>query len=330
MTWNSNLTNLRDILADLYFTVQDSRQVVEEAGLQPSFIEFSNKAVTNWHNILRYAQKRHKVQSIIEVAQKDYPENQFLTLAKENGLTAVRGIDIEDQVNWQAEEDADQLEKIMGRQSTFLPISFLENGYKKAHSVVRVLRGDQDSGSGFVIDNNLLITNNHVLPTEEEAAKAIIQFNYQQSITGLDAPISEFNLGPEEIFFTSKQNDWTVVKVQGNANAKWGAIKLTHTNIQKKDRVIIIQHPGGGPKQIALYHNIIVFADESRVQYLTDTLPGSSGSPVFDNEWRVVALHHSGGWLREPGSKQKYYRNEGIHINVVIDGLIEAGLYTVS
>jgi V8-like Glu-specific endopeptidase len=62
---------------------------------------------------------------------------------------------------------------------------------------------------------------------------------------------------------------------------------------------------------------------DRRIHYLTDTLPGSSGSPVFDQRWRVVALHHSGGWLREPGSESKraYLRNEGILIDAVIDGL---------
>jgi V8-like Glu-specific endopeptidase len=92
------------------------------------------------------------------------------------------------------------------------------------------------------------------------------------------------------------------------------------------DRVNIIQHPGGGPKQLAFFHNVVAFADDSRIQYLTDTLPGSSGSPVFDKDWRLVGLHHSGGWLPEPGSKQTYYRNEGININVVLKGLEAANL----
>lgn len=52
------LTNLRDVLADLYVTVQDSRRVVEDAGLRPAFIEFNNKAINNWQNILREANRR--------------------------------------------------------------------------------------------------------------------------------------------------------------------------------------------------------------------------------------------------------------------------------
>ena len=30
------------------------------------------------------------------------------------------------------------------------------------------------------------------------------------------------------------------------------------------------------------------------MHYETDTAPGSSGSPVFNDQWEVVALHHSG------------------------------------
>jgi V8-like Glu-specific endopeptidase len=53
------------------------------------------------------------------------------------------------------------------------------------------------------------------------------------------------------------------------------------------------------------FANAVVLVGEGRVQYLTDTLPGSSGSPVFDADWNVVALHHSGGWLKEPNAASK-------------------------
>ena len=83
------------------------------------------------------------------------------------------------------------------------------------------------------------------------------------------------------------------------------------------------KHPGGGPKQIALTHNMVTYVDDNVVQYLTDTMPGSSGSPVFNAAWEVVALHHSGGWLREPGDKEKLFRNEGIAIGQVLSGAKE-------
>jgi hypothetical protein len=63
-----------------------------------------------------------------------------------------------------------------------------------------------------------------------------------------------------------------------------------------------IQHPQGGLKQIAFRNNDIFEtttekppADAARfLHYRTDTLPGSSGSPMLDDKWKVIALHHSG------------------------------------
>ena len=45
------------------------------------------------------------------------------------------------------------------------------------------------------------------------------------------------------------------------------------------------------------------------VQYSTDTEPGSSGSPVFNQDWEIVGLHHRGGGLAGPDGK-KYFTNE--------------------
>ena len=330
MNWNRTLTNLRDLLAGLYPTVQDSRRVVENAGLNPAFVAFDAKAVNNWFSILREAQNRNRVQAIVKVAHSEYPENEWLTLAQRGDLLAIKGPDIEDDVAWQGPGDAKQLEKIIGTQSTLLPIDFLEVGLLKARSVTRVVLVDGSSGSGFLTDDNLLITNHHVLPTKAAAQEAVVQFNYQKTSEGLDAPVEEFMLAAQDVFMTSprEEDDWTAVRIQGNANEKWGALKLIHADPQVRDRVNIIQHPGGGPKQIALYHNVVVFVGNNRLQYLTDTLPGSSGSPVLDSDWRVVAVHHSGGWLREPGLKRTHFRNEGIHINAIIEGLAAEGLYS--
>ena len=55
MAWNQMLTNLRDVLADLYYTQELARRVVEAAGLKPGFIDLEGDSITRWHNILREA-----------------------------------------------------------------------------------------------------------------------------------------------------------------------------------------------------------------------------------------------------------------------------------
>ena len=240
---------------------------------------------------------------------------------------AVSGPDIH-KVAWQSDVGGAQLEKILGAKSMLKPISFLEVGLQRARAVVKVVRPD-GSGSGFLVGGNLLITNHHVLDSIASAKAAAVLCNYQQTVAGLDAETVRCELDPDSpsgVFLTDEADDWTVVRVKDDPTARFGALALRRKAVVLYDHVNIIQHPGGGPKQIALTNNLVVYADVDRLQYLTDTLPGSSGSPVFDDDWDVVALHHSGGLLREPGSKQIHYRNEGIAIGRVIDGLAAHGL----
>ena len=61
-----------------------------------------------------------------------------------------------------------------------------------------------------------------------------------------------------------------------------------------------------------------MYADDDKIQYLTNTMKGSSGSPVFNDQWEVVALHRKGGWLEDPVDGEAYYRNEGVNISRVM------------
>lgn len=333
MAWGANLTNLNYVLAGLYPLTADSIRVVDVAGLPKMHIAFNARAIDNWHAILDEADKRGKVLDIIRAACRDYPDIPDLQRAERGQLTLVRG-PVLDETEWVSQQPEGWLEQIMGTHSTLLPISFLEIGVRRAISVARVQRADGNLGSGFLTSNNIFVTNHHVIGSVAEARGAIIQFNYQQTASGLDMQATEFRLNPDAGFATSpvREDDWTLVRVQGDANSAWGAIELGPVDVKATEWVNIIQHPGGGPKQIALYHNVVTYADDRRVQYLTDTRPGSSGSPVFDSNWRVVALHHSGGWTTEPRAKSQFgwkkhvFRNAGVNINRVAQALEKGSL----
>ena len=70
------------------------------------------------------------------------------------------------------------VERIIGDQSPLLPISFLEIGLERARAVARIVCPD-GVGTGFLIRDNLLITNNHVISKPEEAREARIQMGFR-------------------------------------------------------------------------------------------------------------------------------------------------------
>lgn len=314
-------------LASLYYIREDAFRLTIAAGLKPEFISFGYSAINNWTNILKDAENKGKIGTLLDIVLIEHSDNKIIQAYRVNADSAsAKGISSYSgtKIDWKGTKPASQLEKIMGIESTLMPIHFLELGLIKANSVARVETPD-GYGSGFLIADNFFVTNNHVIESEANARKTVLRFNYQKTQDGMHNKHEEFNLDPSAGFVTSLENDWTIVKINGDANSKYGALPLQKCALKLDDFVNIIQHPGGEHKQIALYHNFITFADESRVQYLTDTLPGSSGSPVFNSDWEVVALHHSGGWMVEPGTSNEYYRNEGIRGNLLVEEFTKLG-----
>jgi hypothetical protein len=308
-------TAWREALARKYPGQDEARLFVDRAGLDATRIAFHARADLTWFSILDEARKQGAamVQAVLGQALRDYPEDEALKRLHDGADTRyAAGPDLTD---WRGGRGS--LEKVLGMASALVPVSFLERGLKAAQAVTRIKCADFSFGSGFLVEDDLLVTNWHVLPDRDAAAGAWVQFNCQTTLDGRDAPIEELRLDPDR-FVTSKDDDFTVVKIQGSPRQRWTPLPLAPVQLAVDDRVNIIQHPGGGSKQLSFFHNMVVYVGQGRVQYLTDTLPGSSGAPVFDRDWRVVALHHSGGWLTEPGSKRAVYRNEGIHIDRII------------
>jgi V8-like Glu-specific endopeptidase len=97
--------------------------------------------------------------------------------------------------------------------------------------------------------------------------------------------------------------------------------------VKEHERVNIIQHPEGDPMKAVMTQNYVVRdMSNSRVQYVADTMEGSSGSPVFNRKWEVVALHHSGtpyppeavGETLKKAWKGRFRVNEGIPMRAIL------------
>ena len=82
MPRNSALIALRAILVKLYPREDDARQLAMTACLDPQYIEFSEKAINNWTNILDYARKNEQVEDIIRAARSQFTGNSELNEAR--------------------------------------------------------------------------------------------------------------------------------------------------------------------------------------------------------------------------------------------------------
>ena len=119
---------------------------------------------------------------------------------------------------------------------------------------------------------------------------------------GSPQPVHRFNLEPRTFFLNNKELDFTLVAVeqtslQGRSLVEYGFLPLIKEEgkIILKDCVNITQHPRGELKQIVIRENELVdLLDSGFAHYRGDTEPGSSGSPAFNDQWEVIALHHSG------------------------------------
>ena len=208
------------------------------------------------------------------------------------------------------------LEKISG-ESNFLPVSFLSEGAKRAKSVCRIKvptpRGTS-LGTGFLITRNLIMTNNHVIENKEQADNASAEFLFEEGQTP-----TVVNINPTRFFMTDKELDYTIVAVEGTGLEDMAPIRLTRNPalVTRHERVNIVQHPRGRQKEVALQDNKVDRVQDKVVLYNTDTEPGSSGSPVFNNQWELVALHHA-GFVNPDGTAT----NEGIRISAIVDHIL--------
>jgi V8-like Glu-specific endopeptidase len=342
--WNNLLTQLNYYLAKLYILDTKSKLKValfERAQFQTIGIDWGETPMVIWYQMLKYAAERDQVDKLLEVLlvpEEGNADNEFLKGALKNIREHKDVIDKKmPDDEWKGGEiKVETREKILGKKSTLLPIGFLENGTDKSKAIVRIDCGNM-VGSGFVIENGWLVTNNHVLPNREVAAEAVIQFGYQFPKTLKSSEKSVTEIKPERVasldpgtenekrFFTDAKLDFTLVKIKEQDIQElkdYGFLQLSKNGVQPNDFVNIIQHPLGGPKQIGIYNNLVMYADDDIVQYMTDTAEGSSGSPVLNSDWEVVALHHSGGWVDDRTTNQKVRRNQGTNIKRISDFIL--------
>jgi V8-like Glu-specific endopeptidase len=196
-------------------------------------------------------------------------------------------------------------------------LAWLHQGLRVACAVCKI-RSPEKVGTGFLVRGGRIVTNNHILPSEQIAARTVAIFNFEEDLMGRPTNAQSVELAPDIFFRTSADLDCTIVAGGPSAELeeKWGFLDLRcDSELGATSSVSIIQHPEGGFKQIALAGNIISKRDLTSLYYVTTTMPGSSGAPVFDDDWKVIALHQGGGvWSK---TQERFLNNKGIRFSAI-------------
>ena len=299
---------------------------------------------------------RKELKELRELQDKPRRDESLTVIAQRIGRMAESGSGV----------SARDFERIILR-NDLLSINYLERGLMAARAVCRIHVANRfgaggERGTGFLVSPRLLVTNHHVIGSSDMALRAIAEFDYELDARGSLRSSKRFQLMPQLGFISDPDLDFTVVAVaerseDGSAAlVDYGFLRLNPNlhKVEEMEFVTIIQHPNGEDKHIAVRENeVIKIGDrndshlDNWLWYASDTAPGSSGAPAFNDQWQVVAVHHAGvpesrerdgiveyqltnnEWItkkeaeRLPEDKVKWVANEGVRTSKLIAKVVE-------
>jgi V8-like Glu-specific endopeptidase len=229
-------------------------------------------------------------------------DNQFI-LNPTGGNSA---INITPNIEWLEATENIQYESFLQDEPSWYDVNFLKQAIEYSSSVCKVEIPSQNiTATGVLIAKKLVITNYHVLYPQNQPD---IHINPQQDILlrfgYLDDNSSKgkvFKLDQENPILSSSSTetfDYVLLQVEESI-LQTKDIKLAKCNgnniLVKGQGINILQHPKGETLKVCFSKDGITAVNEEKglVQYVSRTDGGSSGSPCFDKDWNLVALHHA-------------------------------------
>ena len=227
-----------------------------------------------------------------------------------------------------------RLEAILGP-DRYLSLSWYRTGLKRCRAVARIQTADEQAvGTGFLVAGPdlhpdlpplVVVTNGHVVPEDLDPGHAHVAFHGLDEDPGRQA---RFQVARQWWYQPSADRglDTTILELDGYPQdvVPTPLAKGLPPRPLSHRRAYVIGHPGGSAQpQFSLQDNILLDYDHRVLHYRSPTAGGSSGSPVSDDEWRLIGLHHAGGTgmpqLNNAGGT--YAANEGITIDAIRGGL---------
>jgi hypothetical protein len=238
------------------------------------------------------------------------------------------------------------------------PWVFANQQLQQMRRVCRVEVAGQPLGTGFLVGRDAVLTNHHVLREAIDGkwagGQVVCRFDYHVGEggglgEGLPVPLkgahADWHLDSTPALSDGEENagvppptadqlDHALVRLAEEVGAEpifptypegpkrgWVKVPAKPLALGVGMPLAILHHPQGAPVKLALDTQAILSVGPTRVRYTTNTDQGSSGSPCFDQDWALVALHHFG----DPLHHQAKF-NQGIPIGAVRARLTRAGV----
>ncbi|MBO9998018.1 MAG: trypsin-like peptidase domain-containing protein [Cyanobacteria bacterium SID2] len=224
-----------------------------------------------------------------------------------------RSISFSTSFDWEGPIEDVELQAFLPRQLSFeADVGTLRRGLLDcANAVCKITFVDRDEfGTGVLIGKDLVLTNYHVLSRDEttdlDALNAIarsirFEFGYVSSELGESRPTAVFEAdGNQPVLKASEIDrlDYVLLRVEPKIeNVDYiKPVPLAPAALpSQKTGLNVLQHPNGELMKVSLSGNGVVAANLQRglVWYVNRTAGGSSGAPCFNDDWKLVALHHA-------------------------------------
>lgn len=225
-----------------------------------------------------------------------------------------------------------------------LDIAFLARGAELARAVARIavarfVNGAAEHlptgapavhlGTAWIVGPGLVMTNHHVVNARrsDEAPATAADLRLQALGATVEFGVDSDDATPvvasvTNLVASSPDLDYALLAVAGQPAVAVPRINPALITLTPTTRlaVNIVQHPGGRAKQVALRNNLVSGTTADTIRYFTDTDYGSSGSPVCDDRWRVVALHRGSRHAANTSyqGRTEAYVNFGSQIQAVL------------
>src|SRR5262245_14183763 len=163
----------------------------------------------------------------------------------------------------------DLVQEVVNGVRNFLSVEFLARGMVASRRVGRILidvggAGLKARGTGFLIGKGVVLTNEHVLRTKQQAAACSIQMDYEQNRDAPNPQPQVFAFEPDRLFLNNRDLDYAIVAVAPRSDKQatiegYGWLTLNDAQgkitVNAEDFVNIVQHPLGREKEVVVRDN---------------------------------------------------------------------------